>query len=178
MKTKICVYKGDITKIKVDAIVNTANKTLLGGWGVDGAIHRASGPKLLKECKKLGGCKKGEAKLTGGYNLPAKCIIHTVGPIYGAEKKQEKKILMSCYLNSLKLAQEHNLKTIAFSSISTGAYCYPKKEAAKIAIKTIKDFIASDSDYFKKIIFVLFSDQDLEIYKKVLCDFRLNFTNF
>lgn len=139
--TKIILVKGDITQQKVEAIVNADNKTLLGGGGVDGAIHYAAGPKLLEECKKLNGCNTGEAKITKGYNLPAKFVIHTVGPIYGKEKK----LLSSCYKNCLILAKKHKIKTIAFPAISTGVYDYPKKEAAEIAIATIKNFVKNDN---------------------------------
>ncbi len=159
--------KGDITKLIVDAIVNAANKSLLGGGGVDGAIHRAAGPLLQEECKTLGGCQTGEAKITKGYNLPARFVIHTVGPIYGQENGRESELLASCYGHSLELAQKNNLKTIVFPSISTGAYGYPIEEAAKAAVKIVKEFIASN-DWFDKIIFVLFSDNDLEVYKNEL----------
>lgn len=165
--TKITLVKGDITKQKVDAIVNAANKSLLGGGGVDGAIHRAAGPKLLKECNKLGGCQTGEAKITKGYNLPAKYIIHTVGPIYGKENGKEAELLASCYKNSLLLAKKYKIKTIAFPAISTGAYGYPKKEAAEIAIKTIKDFIKND-EWFEEIKLVVFSEEGYKIYKELL----------
>lgn len=165
--TKITLVKGDITKQKVDAIVNAANKSLLGGGGVDGAIHRAAGPKLLKECNKLGGCQTGEAKITKGYNLPAKYIIHTVGPIYGKENGKEAELLASCYKNSLLLAKKYKIKTIAFPAISTGAYGYPKKEAAEIALKTIKEFINND-DWFEEIKLVVFSEESYKIYKELL----------
>jgi O-acetyl-ADP-ribose deacetylase (regulator of RNase III) len=165
--TKINLVKGDITKQKVDVIVNAANKTLLGGGGVDGAIHQLSGPKLLEECKKLGGCQTGKAKITKGYNLPAKFIIHTVGPIYGKENGKETELLTDCYRNSLVLAKKHGVKTIAFPAISTGVYGYPKEEAAKIAIKTIKEFIVKN-DWFDEIRFVVFSDESYHIYQKLL----------
>ena len=165
--TKITLVKGDITQQKVEAIVNAANKTLLGGGGVDGAIHRAAGPKLLEECKKLNGCQTGEAKITKGYNLPAKFVIHTVGPIYGKENGQEKKLLASCYKNCLILAKKHKIKTIAFPAISTGVYGYPKKEAAEIAVATVKSFVEKD-DWFEEIRFVVFSDESFEVYKEIL----------
>ncbi|MCX7589608.1 MAG: O-acetyl-ADP-ribose deacetylase, partial [Patescibacteria group bacterium] len=148
--TRITLIKGDITKQKVEAIVNAANKTLLGGGGVDGAIHKAAGPELLEECKKLGGCQTGEAKITKGYNLPAKYVIHTVGPIFGKENGKEAELLVSCYRNSLFLAKKYKIKTIAFPSISTGVYGYPKKEAAEIVIKTIKEFI-KNNNWFEEI---------------------------
>jgi O-acetyl-ADP-ribose deacetylase (regulator of RNase III) len=165
--TKITAVKGDITKQVVNAIVNAANKTLLGGGGVDGAIHRAAGPELLEECRTLGGCETGEAKITKGYRLPAKYVIHTVGPVYGRQKETQAGLLANCYKNSLLLAKKHHLKTIAFPAISTGVYGYPKEEAAKIAIKTVKDFIAGDNS-LEEIRFVLFSEDDLEVYKKLL----------
>lgn len=164
---KITLVKGDITKQKVDAVVNAANKTLLGGGGVDGAIHRAAGPKLLEECRTLNGCQTGEAKITHGYNLPAKYVIHTVGPIYGRENGKEAKLLADCYRNSLLLAKQNRLKTIALPAISTGTYGYPKEEAAKIAIRTIKDFV-TQKNWFKEIRFVVFSDETYRIYQKLL----------
>lgn len=166
MKTKIELVKGDITRLKVDAIVNAANKTLLGGGGVDGAIHMAAGPDLLEECKKLGGCETGQAKITEGYKLPAKYVIHTVGPIWQGGGVGEEELLASCYRNSLELAKKYKLKTIAFPSISTGAYRFPIEKACPIALRTVKGFIERDPDVFEKIIFVLFSENDLEIYKK------------
>ncbi len=164
--TKITMIKGDITKQAVDAIVNAANQTLLGGGGVDGAIHRAAGPELLEECRTLGGCATGEAKITKGYRLPAKYVIHTVGPIYGREPLKEAELLANCYKNSLNLAKTPNIKTIAFPAISTGVYGYPKEEAAQIAINTVKDFIAKD-DSLEEVRFVLFSDSDLKLYERI-----------
>lgn len=154
----------DITKINVDAIINPANETLLGGGGCDGAIHNASGSDLLKECRTLNGCKKGEAKITKGYNLPAKYIIHTVGPIYGQENGEEKEMLANCYINCFELAKKNKIKTIAFPCISTGCYKFPKDEAAKIAIKVAKQY----PDNFEKIIFVCFSELDYKIYQKLI----------
>lgn len=165
--TKIILVKDDITQQKVDAIVNAANKTLLGGGGVDGAIHRAAGPQLLKECKTLSGCQTGKAKITKGYHLPTKYVIHTVGPIYGRENGQEPKLLANCYTNSLLLAKNHGIKTVAFPSISTGVYGYPKEKAAMVAIKAIKDFI-DKNDWFNEIRFVVFSDENYKIYKRFL----------
>lgn len=166
MKTKIKIIKGDITKVKADAIVNAANKTLLGGGGVDGAIHRAAGPKLLEECKKLGGCETGEAKITKGYNLPAKYVIHTVGPVWRGGREDEEEKLASCYRNSLKLAVENNIKSIAFPSISTGAYGFPIEKAAPIALNEVKKFL-EEKDVIKEMIFVLFSEKDFQIYQNL-----------
>ncbi len=156
---------GDITKVDVDAIVNAANETLLGGGGVDGAIHSAAGPELLEECKTLGGCKTGEAKITKGYNLLAKNIIHTVGPVYNRGENVEK-LLSECYGNSLKLASENNIKSIAFPGISTGVYGYPKKEASKIAIESVLSFL-KESPQEIKIIFVSFDEEAFNIYKNI-----------
>ncbi|MGD9579273.1 MAG: O-acetyl-ADP-ribose deacetylase [Syntrophorhabdus sp.] len=163
METELIVLKGDITKLRVDAIVNAANHSLLGGGGVDGAIHRAAGRELYEECKALGGCKTGEAKITKGYKLPAKYVIHTVGPIYRRENGQEAEFLANCYKNSLKLAIEHNIKTISFPSISTGAYGYPIEEASEIAITTVKKFLDDEKDHIEKVYFVAFSDADFKV---------------
>jgi len=168
METELIAIKGDITKLKVDAIVNAANHSLLGGGGVDGAIHRAAGRELYEECKSLGGCKTGEAKITKGYSLPAKYVIHTVGPIYGREKGKEAELLASCYKNSLRLAIEHNIKTIAFPNISTGVYGYPIEEASRIAITTVQKFLEDEKDQIEKVYFVSFSDADLKVYKNLL----------
>ena len=168
MKTEIQLIQGDITCLICDAIVNAANRTLLGGGGVDGAIHRAAGPELLEECKGLGGCETGQAKITKGYQLPVTAVIHTVGPVWHGGKSQEEELLASCYRNSLKCAQTHHLKTIAFPSISTGAYRFPIRKAASIAVKTVKKFLEENLDTFEKVIFVLFSEQDLEIYQNIL----------
>ena len=166
MKEKIKIIKGDITKVKTDAIVNAANKTLLGGGGVDGAIHRAAGPKLLEECKQLGGCQTGEAKITKGYNLPAKYVIHTVGPIWHGGNYGEEEKLANCYRNSLKLAAENKIKSIAFPSISTGAYGFPIEKAAPIALEEVKKFLKKNNEV-KEVVFVLFSDKDFQIYQRV-----------
>ncbi|HOP61745.1 MAG TPA: O-acetyl-ADP-ribose deacetylase [Spirochaetota bacterium] len=164
---KVSVTKGDITKIKCDAIVNAANPSLLGGGGVDGAIHRAAGPGLLEECRKLGGCRHGEARITAGYNLPAGHVIHTPGPIYNDGKHGEPDTLRSSYYNSMKLAKDNALKSIAFPAISTGVYGYPKKEGAEIAIKTVVDFMI-DENYLIDVIFVQFDNENYEIYTKLL----------
>lgn len=163
----IHVKKGDITKEKCDAIVNAAAPKLLGGGGVDGAIHRAAGPGLLEECRKLGGCRHGEARITGAYNLSAKFVIHTPGPVYRGGKEGEAVILKNSYRNSLLLAKEAKLLSIAFPAISTGVYGYPKEEAADIAINSVIDFMKNE-DYKIKVMFVLFEDDSCDIYKKLL----------
>lgn len=161
------IIRGDITTLKVDAIVNAANKTLLGGGGVDGAIHRAAGPELLEECRKLHGCETGEAKMTKGYRLPASYVIHTVGPVYRDGKHREPALLAACYRNSLRLAVERGLKTIAFPCISTGVYGYPKEAAARIALKEIENFLILVPD-FEKVTVVCFGREDEQIYQKLL----------
>ncbi len=162
------LVKGDITKIKADVVVNAAKCTLLGGGGVDGAIQRAAGQGLLAECVGLGGCKTGQAKITKGYNLPAGFVIHTVGPVWHGGNNNEDKLLADCYRNSLFLAKEYNLKSIAFPSISTGAYRFPIKQAAGIALNTTKFFLEENPNVFDKIYFVLFSENDLRIYQNIL----------
>ncbi len=161
------IVKADITILNVDAIVNAANRTLLGGGGVDGAIHRAAGKELLEECRTLGGCPTGEAKITGGYRLKARHVIHTVGPIYADGNHGEPELLAACYRNSLKVAEENCLKTIAFPSISTGAYGYPIERAAPIALREIRAFLSMHPD-FKKVYVVCFSLSDYELYRKLL----------
>jgi len=165
--SKITVYRGDITKMGVDAIVNAANPSLLGGGGVDGAIHHAAGPALLEECRKLHGCPVGEAKLTSGHNLPAPFIIHTVGPIWKGGQNGEEEKLRSCYINSLKLAAEHKLSTIAFPAISTGVYGYPKEKAALAAIDTILTFLENDPQ-LNKVYLVAFDSKTEQLYKETL----------
>ena len=160
------IVKGDITKEKVDAIVNAANPRLTPGGGVSGAIHRAAGKELREECKKLGGCRTGEAKITKGYNLPAKYVIHTVGPVYKG-REEDAKLLEACYKNSLKLAAEHKLRSIAFPAISTGVYGYPVEEAARVAIKAITDFL-KENEGIEKVRMVLYTDDAYEVHKKVL----------
>ena len=161
------IVKADITTLTVDAIVNAANRTLLGGGGVDGAIRRAAGKELLEECRTLGGCPTGEAKITGGYRLKARHVIHTVGPIYADGNHGEPELLAACYRNSLKVAEENCLKTIAFPSISTGAYGYPIERAAPIALREIRAFLSMHPD-FKKVYVVCFSLSDYELYRKLL----------
>jgi O-acetyl-ADP-ribose deacetylase (regulator of RNase III) len=164
MISTIEIFKGDITTLKVDAIVNAANSSLLGGGGVDGAIHRAAGPKLLEECKKLNGCKPGEAKITKGYNLQSKFVIHTVGPVWNGGNYSEDELLTNCYLNSLKLAVVNTIKTIAFPAISTGVYGFPLERASQIAVKTVKEFIQTEKS-IQKIIFVCFDDRAYQTFK-------------
>jgi len=163
---KIEIRQGDITRLDVDAIVNAANTRLLGGGGVDGAIHRAAGPHLLEECRAIGGCPTGEARITAGYNLTARHVIHTVGPVYSG-KPQDSRLLTNCYLNSLKLAVEHNLATIAFPAISCGVYGYPIEDACKIAIDASCNFLKANPS-LEKIIFILFSEKDCAVYKAYL----------
>ncbi|MDA3779856.1 MAG: O-acetyl-ADP-ribose deacetylase [Bacteroidales bacterium] len=164
---KIELTNTDITKLKVDAIVNAANKSLLGGGGVDGAIHRSAGSELLGECKKLNGCETGDAKITKGYNLPAKFVIHTVGPVWNNCEYNETTKLANCYKKSLKLALENNITTIAFPNISTGVYRFPKKLAAEIAIKTITEVLKEESQ-IEKVIFSCFDTENYNIYNNLI----------
>lgn len=163
---KIEIQQGDITKLTVDAIVNAANKTLLGGGGVDGAIHRAAGPKLLEECKTIGGCPTGGAVITKGYHLPAQYVIHTVGPVYSGSPK-DAELLARCYQNSLKLAEKYGVKTIAFPAISCGVYGYPIEDACKIAVDTTCRLL-SEMESIEKVIFILFSAKAQNVYLQYL----------
>lgn len=165
--SKIEIYKGDITALKVDAIVNAANSTLLGGGGVDGAIHHAAGPKLLDECKSLNGCNTGEAKITKGYNLPAKFVIHTVGPVWNGGQHNEDQLLSNCYRNSLKLALDQQCSSIAFPAISTGVYRFPLQRATNIAINVVTSFL-QENKRVKKIIFCCFDEKTYQTYKNLL----------
>lgn len=167
-QSSVCTVLGDITEFEGDAIVNAANSTLLGGGGVDGAIHSAAGPELLSECMTLGGCKCGDAKLTKAYNLPCDYVIHTVGPIYYAmdDKAEAERLLSLCYMNSLKILKQKGLHTIAFPSISTGVYGYPIEKASIVAKRTVNDFINANKDYFISVYFYCFSRYDYEIYSR------------
>ena len=164
--SKLTLLRGDITKLAVDAIVNAANTTLLGGGGVDGAIHRAAGPELLAECKTLGGCRPGEAKITRGYALPARHVIHTVGPVWSGGNRGEPETLANCYRNSLRVAVENSVRTIAFPAISCGAYRYPIADAARIAVETTRDFLR-DNDSITSVTFVVSTDEIEAAYARV-----------
>ena len=164
---RIKLVSEDITKMQVDVIVNAANRTLLGGGGVDGAIHRAAGPELLKECRQLNGCDTGSAKITKGYHLPAKYVIHAVGPVWRGGNNHEPELLKSCYETSLKLAKDHDCQSIAFPNISTGIYRFPKEKAAQIAIETVRKFL-SENDHPEKVYFVCFDAENYAIYEKLL----------
>ena len=166
----IQLIQGDITRLGVDAIVNAANQTLLGGGGVDGAIHRAAGPELLQECRQLNGCLTGQAKLTAGYNLPARFVIHTVGPVWHGGHQNEDILLADCYRNSLSLALAHHFRSVAFPSISTGAYRFPLERASRVALRVTLDFIDSHEEA-PRVIFCCFSDKDLKVYQALLQEF-------
>ena len=168
---RVEVIKGDITKLSLDAIVNAANSSLMGGGGVDGAIHRAGGPAILEECKKIvarqGGCKTGEAVITTGGNLPSRYVIHTVGPVWNGGRSSEERNLSNCYSNSLRLALDHQVRTIAFPSISTGVYGFPKSRAARIAVRAIKDFLITNPA-LEKVVLVCFDDENYSLIKESL----------
>jgi O-acetyl-ADP-ribose deacetylase (regulator of RNase III) len=164
---RLKLVRGDITKLAVDAIANAANTTLLGGGGVDGAIHRAAGPELLAECRTLGGCRPGEAKITGGYNLPARFVIHTVGPVWSGGNRGEPETLANCYRNSLRVAVENAVRTIAFPAISCGAYRYPIADAARIAVDTTSEFLR-DNESIAEIVFVVSTDEIEAAYQRLL----------
>ncbi|TDI59952.1 MAG: O-acetyl-ADP-ribose deacetylase [Alphaproteobacteria bacterium] len=167
MSERIEIVAADITKLELDAIVNAANTSLVGGGGVDGAIHRAAGPELGDECRALGGCSTGEAKITKGHGLPADWVIHTVGPVWHGGKADEDQLLAGCYRNSLELARQHRIRSIAFPSISTGAYRFPSELAAKIAIETVTAFLETD-DEIQKVVFCCFGEDAAQIYRSIL----------
>jgi O-acetyl-ADP-ribose deacetylase (regulator of RNase III) len=160
---RVELVEGDITELRVDAIVNAANSSLLGGGGVDGAIHRAAGPTLLEECRRLGGCPTGKARITRGYRLPASHIIHTVGPVWRGGRSREEELLKNCYQNSLSLAEQSGLRSIAFPSISTGAYGFPIERACSIAVETVREYFR-ESRKIERVVFVCFSHADFQVY--------------
>jgi O-acetyl-ADP-ribose deacetylase (regulator of RNase III) len=170
MTPRVEIVQGDITTLQVDAIVNAANESLLGGGGVDGAIHRTAGPELLEECRTLNGCKTGEAKITKGYRLPAKWVIHTVGPVWHGGHHKEDELLASCYRNSLILTEKHYIRTIAFPCISTGVYRFPSDRAAGIALREIKNFL-DGNQMVEKVLTVCFGKTDFQIYQQAVAEF-------
>ena len=169
MRDRISMVQGDITKLQVDAIVNAANNFLLGGGGVDGAIHRAAGPGLLEECRSLGGCETGQAKITRGHDLPAKWVIHTVGPVWQGGDQSEDELLAACYQNSLTLAQQYSLKTIAFPAISTGVYDFPVERAARVAVTEVRRFLEGDAS-LDQVVLVSFSGPAYQCYLSVMAE--------
>ena len=168
MTNKITIVEGDLTRLQVDAIVNAANKTLLGGGGVDGAIHRAAGPGLLEECKALGGCETGQSKITAGHDLPAKHVIHTVGPVWSGGQKGESALLASCYQTSLSLGHEHGLRSLAFPAISCGVYRFPFDQACRIALRETIAFVEAHPDDLDELIFCCFNDSAAHQYNEAL----------
>ncbi|MDX1404639.1 MAG: O-acetyl-ADP-ribose deacetylase [Woeseiaceae bacterium] len=170
MNTRLIAVQADITTLEIDAIVNAANSSLLGGGGVDGAIHRAAGKKLLQECRQLGGCPTGEARLTKGYRLPASYVIHTVGPVWKGGSAGEAELLASCYRSSLELARDNGIQSIAFPGISTGVYGYPVSSAANIAVTTVRSFAEEHPAKIAEVRFCCFSADDLEVYRRLLED--------
>ena len=168
--TRLHVCKGDITKLEVDAIVNAANESLLGGGGVDGAIHRAAGPQLLEECRRIGGCPTGEARITKGYRLPATWVIHTVGPVWHGGGNGEEALLASAYRSSLALAAEHGVRTIAFPAISTGVYGFPKEQAARIAVATVRAFLETQLHDLEEVIFCCFDEPCVQAHEQALAE--------
>lgn len=168
---EIKILKGDITKLDTDAIVNAANTSLLGGGGVDGAIHRAAGPELLEACRQIGGCPTGEARITKGYRLPAKYVIHTVGPVWHGGGKGEAELLAGCYSNSLRLAADSGVHSIAFPAISTGVYGYPFEPASRIAIRTVDDFLKSPRS-IEEVVFILYGNRDYEGFRQIFAEIR------
>ncbi|MDY4969866.1 MAG: O-acetyl-ADP-ribose deacetylase [Lachnospiraceae bacterium] len=167
--TEIKTVQGDITRIhSVEAIVNAANNSLLGGGGVDGAIHRAAGPELLAECRTLNGCRTGDARITGAYNLPCRYVIHTVGPVWCGGNSGEEELLQSCYRNSLRLASENGIRTIAFPSISTGVFSYPVQKAAEAAVKAVREYVEENPEAFDEILWVLFDERTRKAYDHAL----------
>ncbi|KND91647.1 O-acetyl-ADP-ribose deacetylase MACROD2 [Tolypocladium ophioglossoides CBS 100239] len=169
INARVGLVRGDITKLRLDAIVNAANKSLCGGGGVDGAIHRAAGPDLLTECRQLGGCPAGEARITRGYRLPAKHVVHTVGPIYDhADPQRSERLLRSCYEESLKLADTSGVKSLAFSGISTGVYGYPSTDAAQVACETVRKYLDRDISALERVVFVTFEQKEVDAYAEML----------
>ncbi|HUP59071.1 MAG TPA: O-acetyl-ADP-ribose deacetylase [Thermoanaerobaculia bacterium] len=166
--TKLTIHRGDITKLEVDAIVNAANESLLGGGGVDGAIHRAAGPELLDECRAIGGCPTGEARITRGYRLPVRWVIHTVGPVWHGGDRGEAELLASCYRSSLKLAIENGVRTIAFPAISCGVYGYPVARAAQIAVSETRRFLEEHDDALDRVLFTCFGEDVCAAYQEAL----------
>lgn len=167
MTATLRVLQADITTLEVDAIVNAANSSLLGGGGVDGAIHRAAGPELLEECRRLGGCPTGEAKITGGYRLRARHVIHTVGPVWRGGSRGEPRLLASCYRRSIEVADENGLSTLAFPGISTGVYGYPVELAAPLAVRTVRE-VTNEHPAIAEVTFCCFSERDAEVYRSIL----------